>query len=390
MSIAAADWNYPTSIRFGSGRISELPQVLAELAIGKPLLVTDDGLANLPIIEQSLALLGANDIDVQFYGAVQGNPTAANVQAGLDLLRQTDRDGVIAFGGGSALDAGKTIALLAHQQQPLWHYADAEDAWQRVDPRATVPVIAVPTTAGTGSEVGRAAVILDEQAHSKRIVWHPTMMPDVVISDPQLSVGLPPSITAWTGIDAMVHAIEAYCAPGFHPMAEGIAIEAVRRVAQWLPAAVADGSDLEARGNMLVAASMGATAFQKGLGSVHSISHVVGALYNTHHGLTNAVVLPFGLIQNTPACADKLAHLAMVLALPTHTATAFIDYIFALREQLGIPHTLAEIGVDDSRAQEIGQLACADPTAATNARPVDAADLQRLFVAAHSGNPERL
>ncbi len=386
----AGDWSFPTVIRFGPGRIAELPEVLALLRIERPLLVTDEGLAPLPMVADIVGQLERAGIDARLYGEVQGNPTASNVQGGLELLRGEDRDGVIALGGGSALDAGKTIAMMARQQRPLWEYVDGDDAWMHVDPKAIAPVVAIPTTAGTGSEVGRAAVILDEEAHQKKIVWHPGMLPKMVISDPQLTIGLPPNITAWTGIDAMVHAIEAVCSPAYHPMAEGIGIEAIRRVARWLPAAVADGTDIEARGNMLVAASMGATAFQKGLGSVHSISHVVGAFYNTHHGLTNAVVLPFGLTQNLSACADKLAHLAAVLNLEERSAGGFIDYIYALREQLGIPGSLSDIGVDDARAEEIGRLAFDDPSTPSNARPVDAQDLERLFLAAQSGDPGRL
>lgn len=382
----SGDWNFPTAIRFGAGRIAELPEVLGPLPMRRPLLVTDEGLAALPIVTDALALLRDAGVDARLFGAVQGNPTGANVAAGVALLREEQCDGVIALGGGSALDAGKTIAMLAGQDGPLWDYADGEDAWTRIDAGAILPVVAVPTTAGTGSEVGRAAVILDEHAHSKKIIWHPGMLPKVVISDPLLTVGLPPNVTAWTGLDAMVHAIEAYCSPAYHPMAEGIAVEAIRLVARWLPQAVADGANIEARGNMLAAASMGATAFQKGLGSVHSVSHVVGALYNTHHGLTNAIVLPFGLTQNLPACGDKLAHLARVLQLPEVSAGGFIDYIFRLREELAIPPALAQLGVDAARAQEIGRLAFVDPSTPGNAMPVDAGDLERLFRAAQCGD----
>jgi alcohol dehydrogenase class IV len=387
MSLTAGDWNYPTAMRFGVGRIAELPAALAEPGIARPLLVTDEGLAGLAMVRDCLGLLEAAGVDVALFSDVQGNPTEANVVAGLARFRETGCDGVIALGGGSALDAGKTIALMARQTGSLWDYVDGDEAWTGLDPAAMVPVIAIPTTAGTGSEVGRAAVILDESAQAKKIVWHPGMLPELVISDPQLTVGLPSDITAWTGIDAMVHAIEAYCAPGFHPMAEGIAIEAIRLVARWLPEAVANGANLEARGHMLVAASMGATAFQKGLGSVHSIAHVVGALYNTHHGLTNAVILPFGLIQNADACADKLAHLAKVLDLADASAGGFIDYVFDLREQLAIPPSLAGIGVDAARAREIGELAFLDPCTSSNARPVDA---HRLFLAAQSGDAQKL
>ncbi len=386
----SADWGIPTAIRFGAGRIGELPEVLSLIGVQRPLLVTDEGLANLPFLQNIAAQLGAAGIDAALYSEVQGNPTLANVEGGLAALRGEQRDGVIAVGGGSALDAGKTIAMMAGQSNPLWDYVDGEEAWMRAEVPGMLPVVAVPTTAGTGSEVGRAAVILDEVSHTKKIVWHPNMLPKVVISDPELTLGLPANITAWTGMDAMVHAIEAYCSPAYHPIADGIAIEAIRRVARWLPVAVRDGTNLEARGNLLVAASMGATAFQKGLGSVHSVSHVVGALYNTHHGLTNAVVLPFGLIQNLSAVRERLSHLARVLELEDVSAGGFIDYIFSLREELSIPASLAEIGVSAERAEEVGRLALQDPTAETNAMPLTATDLQQLFIAAHAGDAGKL
>lgn len=386
----AGDWSLPTSIRFGPGRVRELPDVIDLLAIDRPLLVTDQALATLPMIGDVVSLLRDAGIDVGVYSGVQGNPTLDNVNGGLTMLREEDRDGVIAIGGGSALDAAKTIAMMAEQRGLLWEYAGDDEAWMRINPRAMFPVIAIPTTAGTGSEVGRAAVILDEETHSKRIVWHPGMMPVMVISDPELTVGLPPNLTAWTGVDAMVHALEAYCSPAYHPIAEGIAIEAIRRVVHWLPTAVADGDNIEARGNMLVAASMGATAFQKGLGSVHSISHVVGALYDTHHGLTNAIVLPYGLRQNLPACGDKLAHLGTVLGLEDASAEGFIRHMDEFLFGLDIPSSLGAIEVDAERATEIGRLALEDPTAETNAMPLDAALLERLFLAAQAGDASAL
>ncbi len=385
-----ANWNYPTTIWFGNGRIKALPEALIALGIRKPLFVTDEGLAALAIVKDSLAILDQAGIDYQCYTDVQGNPTGANVDGGVALFRRDAHDGVIAFGGGSALDAGKAIALLAGQQRPLWDFEDVDDNWTRVDASAVAPVLAVPTTAGTGSEVGRAAVILDQQAQRKKIIFHPKMLPGIIISDPQLSLGLPANITAWTGIDAMVHAVEAYCAPGFHPMADGIAIEAIRMISRYLPQAVADGSNLEARGQMLVAASMGATAFQKGLGSVHSVSHVLGALYNLHHGLANAIILPYGLAQNAAVIEQRMDYLLRVLELPGKGTRGFIDFVLSLREQLAIPHTLAEVDISDQRAGEIGRLAFADPSTPSNAKPVDAKELEQLFIAAVHGKLESL
>jgi hypothetical protein len=386
MTLAAADWNYPTRIWFGNGRIADLPDACSLLAMHKPLLVTDEGLAGLDIVQDTLTLLRDAGIDCQLYCDVQGNPTGSNVEHGVAAYHRGNHHGVIAFGGGSALDAGKAIALLAGQQRPLWDFEDTGDNWKRARAESIAPIIAVPTTAGTGSEVGRAAVILDEDNHCKKIIFHPAMLAGCVISDPELTLGLPANLTAWTGVDALVHAIEAYCAPGFHPMADGIAIEAIRIIARWLPLAVAEGHNIDARGQMLVAASMGATAFQKGLGSIHSVSHVLGALFNTHHGLANAIILPYGMSQNRQAIDERMAHLCTVLGLPGDNTDTVIEYLIRLREQLDIPHSLQEIGIDGERAEEIGILALADPSTATNAMPVSAKDLEKLFRAALSGD----
>ncbi len=383
---ADSQWNFPTTIWFGNGRLRELPLACAERGLRRPLLVTDEGLAGLPMVQRALGMLQAEGYKATLYGAVQGNPTGAQVEAGVVVYRESGCDGVIAIGGGSALDAGKAIALLCGQARPLWDFEDEGDNWQRAKPDDIAPVIAIPTTAGTGSEVGRAAVILDEQTQRKKILFHPSMLPGLVISDPELTVGLPASLTAWTGIDAFVHALEAYLAPGFHPLAEGIAVEAMRLVQQFLPRAVADGGDLEARGQMVAAASMGATAFQKGLGSIHALSHVVGGLYNTHHGLTNAVVLPYGVYLNAPVIEEKLDYLCRVLALQDRGANGFVDFLQRFCADLGIPPDLSALELDDSRAAEIGLLALQDPSAAGNPRTLDATQYTALFRAALAGD----
>jgi alcohol dehydrogenase class IV len=386
MTLSPGNWNYPTRIWFGNGRIADLPRACKQLRMQNPLLVTDEGLVALPIVEDTLALLREAGIEHGVYSEVQGNPTGRNVEQGVAAYRDGNHGGVIALGGGSALDAGKAIALQAGQQRSLWDFEDIDDNWQHAKAGSIAPIIAVPTTAGTGSEVGRAAVILDEENQRKKIIFHPALLPAIVISDPQLTLGLPANITAWTGIDALVHAIEAYCAPGFHPMADGIAVEAIRLIARWLPVAVEDGSNIDARGHMLVAASMGATAFQKGLGCIHSVSHVLGALFNTHHGLANAIILPYGLRQNRAAIDERMSYLCTVLDLPGNNTETVIEYLLGLRQQLQIPHSLQEIGIDVDRAEEIGRLALADPCTGTNARPVTATDLEMLFRAAHSGD----
>jgi alcohol dehydrogenase class IV len=380
MSILKGNWNYPTTVWAGPGRVAELPAAMKRLKIAKPLLVTDEGLANAPMVKNALSLTGA-----ALFAKVKGNPTGRNVEDGLAILKAGLHDGVIAFGGGSALDAAKAIALMWGQTRPLWDFEDVGDWFKRVDPKGMLPVVAVPTTAGTGSEVGRASVIVDEATHVKKIVFHPNMMPGIVISDPELSVGLPAHVTAATGIDAYVHCFEAYCAPGFHPMAEGIALEGMRLVKIFLPRAFADGTDIEARGQMLAAASMGAVAFQKGLGGVHALAHPIGAVYDTHHGLTNAVLLPYVMVHNRAAIEARMGLLARVLDLASPGFDAVLNWTLEFRAALKIPHTLKDIGVDDARAAEIGAMAEKDPSAGGNPCPITANDLEAIFRAAVAG-----
>jgi len=301
-AILKANWNYPTTVWAGPGRIAELPAACARLGIERALLVTDEGLRDAPMVRRARELVPGSAL----FARVRGNPVAANIEDGLAAYRAGAHDGVIAFGGGSALDAGKVIAFMSGQTRPLWDFEDVGDWWTRAEPHGIAPIIAVPTTAGTGSEVGRAGVVVNEATHQKKIIFHPQMMPGVVISDPELTVGLPPAITAATGMDAFVHCFEAFCAPGFHPLADGVALEGMRLIQTYLPRAYDDGKDLEARSRMLAAASMGATAFQKGLGGVHAIAHPVGAHFNTHHGLTNAVVLPYVIVHNRRAIESQL------------------------------------------------------------------------------------
>ena len=378
-------WNYPTRMLFGPGRIAELAAACRELGIVRPLLVTDPGLAGLPMVRDAIAANEAAGLPTGLFADIKPNPVGRNVDDGVAAYRAGGHDGVIAFGGGSGLDAAKAIALMAGQSRPLFDFVDAGDNWTLADPAGIAPVVAVPTTAGTGSEVGRASVVIDEASHAKKIVFHPKMMPSVVISDPELTVGLPRHLTAATGIDALAHCLEAYCAPGYHPMAEGIAVEGMRLVKDWLPRACRDGTDLAARAHMLAAAAMGATAFQKGLGAIHSLSHPIGALYDTHHGLTNAVVMPYVLAFNRPAIEDRMGRLAAWLCLAEPSYRAVLDWVLELRAELDIPHTLAELGLDAARATKIAEAAAADPTAPTNPVPVGAAELEAMFMAALEG-----
>jgi alcohol dehydrogenase len=360
-----ANWNFPTAIRFGAGRIAELPEVLRTTGITRPLFVTDQGLANLPITQETLALLRENGFEVSVFTEVKPNPVAANVAAGVDLLRQAGCDGVIAFGGGSGLDVGKVIAFMAGQTRPMWDFEDIGDWWTRADPKGILPIIAVPTTAGTGSEVGRAGVITDETTHTKKVIFHPLMLPRIVILDPELTVGMPKLITVGTGFDALAHCLEAYCGPNYHPLADGVAVEGVRLVLENLPKVAADPHDVEARGHMMSAAAMGATSFQKALGAIHALSHPVGALYDTHHGMTNAVFMPYVLVANRPAIEAKIARLAAYCGLAS-SFDAFLDHVLALRQTLGVPHTLPEFRVDAAQRDRIADMAVVDPTAGGN------------------------
>lgn len=384
-AVLTGNWNYPTKMLVGPGRIAELADVCKSLGLAKPLIVTDKGLAENPMISKALASLRQAGLEAGLFSDVVGNPHGSNVDAGVAMFRSVGYDGVVAFGGGSALDVGKLVAFMAGQTRPLWDYEDVADWWTRADPNAIRPIVAVPTTAGTGSEVGRASVVTNDDTHEKKIIFHPKILPSVVISDPELTVGLPPKITAATGIDAFVHCFEAYCAPGFHPMADGIALEGMRLVKDYLPRAVANGSDIEARSRMLAAASMGATAFQKGLGAVHSIAHPLGALYDIHHGLANAILLPYVMVFNKPAIADKMALLARVLGLEGEGYSAMLNWVLDFRKALGIPHSLAEVGIDSTRATEIGQYAQNDPSTGSNPRQTAPADMESIFRAAVAG-----
>ena len=376
------NWNYPTKIWSGPGRIADLAEACKLVGIAHPLIVTDKGLAGSSIIRTVCAVLAKAGIASAVYAEVQGNPVGKNVDDGTALYRSGGHDGVVAVGGGSGLDVGKAIAFMAGQTRPLWDFEDVGDWWTRADPDGIAPVIAVPTTAGTGSEVGRASVVVKEDTHEKKIIFHPKMLPVIVIADPELTVGLPAHITAATGMDAFVHCFEAYCAPGFHPMADGIALEGMRLVKEYLPRAYSDGGDIEARSRMLAAASMGATAFQKGLGAVHSISHPVGAFYNTHHGLTNAIVLPFVMTFNRPAIGAKMNTLARFLGLEGTGFDAVYAWVLAFRQQLGIPASLSEIGVPADQAETIGEHAQRDPSTGGNPRVTSAADMTAIFKAA--------
>jgi alcohol dehydrogenase class IV len=385
MSLPSVNWNYPTAVKVGADRIRELPQWCESLDMRRPLLITDPGLAALPLIGSVLDHCRSAGFECGVFHDIKGNPTGKNVDDGVATFKAGGHDGVIAFGGGSALDAAKAVALMVGQDRPLWDFEDVGDNYLRVNVAGMAPVVAVPTTAGTGSEVGRASVITDDHAHVKRIIFHAKMLPSVVILDPELTVGLPAKLTAATGMDALSHNLEAYCSPFYHPMATGIALEGIRLIKQFLPRAVKDGRDLDARLQMLVASSMGATAFQRGLGAMHALAHPLGALYDAHHGMLNAILMPYVLKANESAIAERIELLARYLELAQPSFASFLDWVLAMRDSLGIPHTLSEIGIDARDAAKVGEMAVVDGSAGTNPIPFSDADYSRIFVTAVEG-----
>ena len=378
-----ATWTFPTRIRIGAGRVVEVAEACVEAGIARPLFVTDKDLAGSEIAARAVALLRAAGLYPEVFAGVEPDPGEDCVATGLVAMREGGHDGVVAFGGGSALDAGKVIGFMRGQTLPLWSFEEGGERWRAADRHAMAPVIAVPTTAGTGSEVGRAGVIRDAASGMKKVVFHPDMMPREAILDPELTLGLPPHLTAATGMDAFSHAFESYCAPGYHPMAEGIAVEGMRLVKEYLARAYRDGGDVEARTEMMAAAVLGAAAFQKGLGAVHALSHPVGAVHGTHHGLTNAVLLPYVLDFNRDEIEAKVERLAGWLDLEGGFA-AFTDFVLRLRRDLGVPHTLDRIGVEGDFAR-LAAMAVADPSARTNPRALGEEDAVELYERALNG-----
>ncbi|MFK7744858.1 MAG: iron-containing alcohol dehydrogenase [Roseobacter sp.] len=375
-----ANWSYPTAIRFGAGRVSELAEACAAAGITKPLLVTDRGLAALPITTDALDLLDASGLGRALFSEVDPNPTEHNVSAGVRAYVSGGHDGVIAFGGGSGLDLGKAVAFMAGQTRPLWDFEDIGDWWTRADADAIAPVIAVPTTAGTGSEVGRASVITNAETHEKKIIFHPKMLPQIVICDPELTVGMPVAITAGTGMDAFAHCLEAYCSPHYHPMSQGIALEGMRLVKNNLPLVFEDGSNIDARAEMMAAAAMGATAFQKGLGAIHALSHPIGAVHHTHHGTTNAVVMPHVLQFNKSKVRRHLARAANYLSI-SGGFDGFCAYVSELNTLLDIPANLTDLGVTDPDIDALVAAALKDPSCGGNPVKMTPSNTTKLLTA---------
>lgn len=381
-----ANWNYPTNVKVGAGRISELAELCKAAGMHAPLLITDPGIAALPMLQKVVDDINGEGLRCGLFSAIKANPTGENVEAGVKYYRENEHDGVIAFGGGSALDAAKAVALMVGQTLPIWDFEDVGDNWTRVNVEGMAPVVAVPTTAGTGSEVGRASVITDQDQHIKKIIFHPRMLPAQVILDPELTIGLPPMITAATGMDALSHNLEALCSPFYHPMAAGIAIEGIRLVKNYLPQAVADGTDIEARTQMLVCSSMGATAFQKGLGGMHALAHPLGALYDAHHGMLNAILMPYVLKANRAEIEQRINRLTHYLELDDTGFDGFMNWVLQIRKQLSIPHVLSAIDIDDTQAETVGRMAVEDPSAGGNPISFKATQYQQIFINAVRGN----
>ncbi|MBY5404401.1 iron-containing alcohol dehydrogenase [Rhizobium leguminosarum] len=373
-----ANWSYPTSVKLGRGRIAELADACKSLGIKKPLLVTDRGLASMAITKTALDILEDAGLGRAIFADVDPNPNEKNLEAGVRAFKDGGHDGVVAFGGGSGLDLGKCVAFMAGQTRPVWDFEDIGDWWTRANLEGIAPIVAVPTTAGTGSEVGRASVITNSETHVKKIIFHPKFLPGVVISDPELTVGMPKIITAGTGMDAFAHCLEAYSSPFYHPMSAGIALEGMRLVKEFLPRAYREGTDLEARANMMAAAAMGAVAFQKGLGAIHALSHPIGAVYNTHHGMTNAVVMPAVLRFNRKAIEEKIGRAAAYLGI-SGGFDGFYDYVLKLRSELGVPETLSAMGIAADRIDELSAMAIEDPSAGGNPVAMTLENTKALF-----------
>ena len=374
------NWSYPTSIKFGAGRISELASACAQAGISRPLLVTDRGLAALPITASTLDLMASAGLGRAIFSDVDPNPNEHNLAAGVAAYKDGDHDGVIAFGGGSGLDLGKMVAFMAGQSRPVWDFEDIGDWWTRANARAIAPIVAVPTTAGTGSEVGRASVITNSQSQEKKIIFHPQVLPSVVICDPELTVGMPPAITAGTGLDAFAHCVEAFSSPHYHPMSQGIAIEGMKLVIDNLPRAYQDGTNIEARAHMMSAAAMGATAFQKGLGAIHALSHPLGAMHHTHHGTTNAVCMPAVLQLNRPVIQQRFDQIAGYLGIDGGF-DGFCNFVDEFNTSLGIPKRMSDLGVTNPDIDRLTATALQDPSCHGNPIPLTPQTTRSLFQA---------
>ena len=380
-----SNWNYPTTVWIGENRIKDLYQACVQLLIKKPLFVTDKDLANLGMVKKIIKDLSDNFKNIKIFSNFSGNPSGDNVSDGVKIFKENKCDGVIAFGGGSGLDVGKAIAFMSGQERSIWDFEDIGDYWKRANEEKIAPIIAVPTTAGTGSETGRASAIINKDIGVKKIIFHPKILPSIVILDPYLTVDLSPRLTAATGMDALAHNLEAFCAPGFHPMADGIALEGMKLVNNSLLTAVKNGKNINARLEMLTAASMGSTAFQKGLGAIHSLSHPVNAQFNLHHGLSNAIFMPYVLTYNKKEISDKIISICDYLNLEKNF-NSFLNWIIELRKNLNIPHKLSDvIEIKKINLDKLSQMAFEDPSTSGNPKKLLKEDMKIMYEHSLSG-----
>jgi len=392
MTTNKENWGYPNTVWFGNGRIKDLPKACKILNIKKPLLVTDKDLVKTNMVLSAAELMKSNSLPTEIFSDLKGNPLGSHVQNGAEKFKNGNHDGIVAFGGGSSLDVGKSILLQASLNRPLWDFTDGGSFWKEnsfgksmainkiSNPDNIKPFIAIPTTAGTGSETSRAAAIINDETKIKKIVFHPKMLPTLTILDPELTSGMPPFLTAATGMDALAHNLEAYCAPGYHPMADGIALEGMWLIKKWLTVAVEQGENLEARGHMLTASSMGATAFQKGLGAIHSLSHPVNSLFNVHHGLSNGIFMPYVLTFNRPTIENKIAKLNEYLGLKKNSFNSFVDWVLDLRDKIKIPHTLSESAkLTDKDIEKLSPMALDDPCTSGNPKKPTLDDMVSMY-----------
>ena len=375
-----SNWNYPTTVWFGEGRVKDLYLACKNLKIKKPLFVTDKDLGKSDLVKKITNDKNLKKLSINVFSNIKGNPVGSNVDEGVEVFKKGNHDGVIAFGGGSGLDVGKAVAFMSAQTRSIWDFEDVGDNWTKANSENIAPIIAVPTTAGTGSEAGRASLITNEKNQTKKIIFHPKILPSIVILDPCLTIGLPPKITAATGMDALAHNLEAYCASGYHPMADGIALEGMNLIKRWLMIAVKEGKNLEARSNMMVAATMGSTAFQKGLGAIHSLSHPVNSVYNVHHGLSNAIFMPYVLTFNKKEIEKKIIKLSEYLELKEKTFDCFLKWVLDLRKDLNIPHKLSEVAnIKESEIEKLSQMALEDPSTSGNPKKLTLEDMKILY-----------
>ena len=373
------NWNYPTTVWVGKNRIDDLPNACESLKIVNPLFVTDKDLIELPFIKNIISNLKKKFSQFNIFSNFTGNPIGENIEEGVEVFKKSNSDGVIAIGGGSALDVGKAVAFMSGQNRPIWDFEDIGDYWKRANGDNIAPIIAIPTTAGTGSETGRASAIINKKTGVKKIIFHPKFLPSIVILDPILTLDLSPRLTAATGMDALAHNLEAFCAPGFHPMADGIALEGINLIKTSLMTAFNDGKNIEARQNLLAASSMGSTAFQKGLGAIHSLSHPINAKFNMHHGLSNAIFMPYVLTFNKKFIEKRISIISKFIGLE-NTFDSFLDWIIKLRKELKIPHKLSElIQINPNQLEELSQMALEDPSTTTNPTKLTKEDFRKMY-----------